>query len=443
MRRRPTRRGQVKKSLGIAALFGVLLLLASGTAGVQAHARPRPEKAQIIGGASAPPGAYPMMAFVEYDDGGDSFACSGTVLSSNVVLTAGHCGEDTGTGVVDDPAGYTVITGNVDWANTAARQVSGVSQVVVNPAFDTSNLQDDATVLVLSTPTTATPVQLATDPADLSLLNPGERATLVGWGATVSGGSAVDQLQWVNTTVQNSGYCANQARDLEEPFDPDVQLCVQNYPYDNNGQCHGDSGGPLLVKYEGIVIEIGIISYAAPNCSTAYAGFLTRADLISSWASSWVQAVAPPPTPTPVPTPTPIPTPTPAPVPAPAPAPSQSTEPGTYNGSTSQDRQILLQIGASGKSVTAVKFTFQLRCTRGTPAFSYRPLRGGASWELNKSAGFGFARTFRDGTGERYHLTGLFTATGTASGTLTSTWNSRRHGSCFTGPLKWHAKLVA
>lgn len=430
----------MNRSFGTAALCGVLLVLTSGATGAEAHAAPRPEKAQIIGGVSASPGAYPMMAFIEYDSGGDGFVCSGTVLSSNVVLTAGHCGEDTGTGVVNDPGGYTVITGNADRADTTARQISGVSQVIVNPGFDTSGLESDATLLVLSTPTTATPVQLATNPADLSLLNAGQPATLVGWGATMSGGFAVDQLQSTNTSVLSPGNCAIQETDLEGAYAPDAQLCVQNSPYDNNGACHGDSGGPLLATYEGTVIEFGIISFGAADCSTAYATFLTRADVISSWAASWVQAVALTPS---TPAPDPTPTPTPAPTLTAAPAPShRKPTPGTYNGSTSQGRPITIRVSASGRWVTAATFAFELRCRRGAPAFNYRALTGGASWALTTSAGLGFGRSFHGPTGERYRLTGLFASTGTATGTLTSTWNSGRYGSCFTGPLKWHAKLA-
>ena len=52
-----------------------------------------------------------MVARVTYHDGSDSFLCSGTVVASNVVLTAGHCAEDETTGAVETPADYQVLTG--------------------------------------------------------------------------------------------------------------------------------------------------------------------------------------------------------------------------------------------------------------------------------------------------------------------------------------------
>jgi len=447
----------MKRSVGVAAVCGALVLLVFGTTGAQGFARTRArtqrgrivraEKPLIIGGVAAQPGSFPMMAFVIDNLGTEYELCSGTVVSSNVVLTAGHCGENTSTGVVDDPANFTVVTGNVDWADSADRQLSEVSQVIVNPGFNPSTLHDDATLLVLSTPTTAPPVQLASDPTDLSLLDTGNAETLVGWGATEPGGGVVEQLQWANTIVQSPSYCGEQAADAGAVFDSDTQLCVQDGPTNSDGPCQGDSGGPLLADDDGTDVEVGITSFGAADCNTEQPGFLTRADAISSWADSWIQAVQPPPAPTPTPTPTPSPTPTPTPAPTPPPMPAptatQSPKTGVYTGTTSQGWPIRIKIAAS-RSITAVTFGFRLRCSRGKPAFTFRPLTGGASWTLNTSAGMGFARNFHDDNGEQYRLTGLFTAAGTASGTLTTSWHSRRYGSCSTdGIVKWHAGLGA
>ena len=288
-------------------MFGVLVLLMFGATEAHAHRRPAPETAQIIGGVSAAAGTFGMMAFVYYNDGSDGFACSGTVLSANVVLTAGHCGEDADTGVDDDPSGYQVVTGNVDWADGAARQVSGVSQVVVNPGFDRSSLRDDATLLILSTPTTAPPVQLATSPADSSLLSPQDPATVAGWGAMMSGGSVLQPLQYANTVIQNAVYCGSQATYFQRSFDAATELCAVNSPYFDHGTCQGDSGGPLLATIGGAVVEIGVTSWGAANCSTAHPGFFTRGDAIEPWAAAWIQAVNPAPTPTPTPAPAPTP----------------------------------------------------------------------------------------------------------------------------------------
>jgi len=65
------------------------------------------------------------MAFIEYQSSlRNSYLCSGTVVSPNVVLTAGHCAVDKTTGITRNPAGFAVVTGAADWTDTSNRQVS-------------------------------------------------------------------------------------------------------------------------------------------------------------------------------------------------------------------------------------------------------------------------------------------------------------------------------
>ena len=130
--------------------------------------------AHIIGGSPAAAGTWPSMAFVAYvdPDGAFEFTCSGTVVAVNVVLTAGHCGASESTGVAYDPSSYAVSTGSLDCGRPMIRQVSGVSRVIVYPgfvSFDSGEFADgDASLLQLSTPTTAPAMPLASDPDDAS-----------------------------------------------------------------------------------------------------------------------------------------------------------------------------------------------------------------------------------------------------------------------------------
>ena len=60
---------------------------------------------RIIGGYTGVQGQWDFMAFVAYYDssGNAQFVCSGTLVSPNVVLTAGHCAVDEDTGAALDP----------------------------------------------------------------------------------------------------------------------------------------------------------------------------------------------------------------------------------------------------------------------------------------------------------------------------------------------------
>jgi len=49
-----------------------------------------PVRPSIVGGSPAPTGSFPWLAFVADVSNGAANMCSGTVVSPNVILTAGH-----------------------------------------------------------------------------------------------------------------------------------------------------------------------------------------------------------------------------------------------------------------------------------------------------------------------------------------------------------------
>ena len=290
-----------------------------------------PSRPRIIGGYGAVQGDWGFMAFILHVDanGNPDFMCDGTVVAPNVVLTAGHCAVDETTGATLDASGFGVVTGTLDWTNAAQRQLSLVSQVIVNPAYDPAIAETtDAALLVLSTPTTAPAIPLATS-ADAYLEQAGTPAYVAGWGDVYSGGGDVAPLQWAPTVVQRPGYCA-----LVDPyFDGSAELCTVNPPTDDTGTCNGDSGGPLAAfGPSGELVEIGVTSFGPADCNTSTADYFTSVIPIYSWAAGWIHAVAPPPPPPP-PAPPPAPSP-PSPV---APPPSQASPPATLPTMTLSD----------------------------------------------------------------------------------------------------------
>ena len=262
----------------------------------------RPRNA-IIGGAPAPAGGFPWMALVVYN-GTPSFACSGTVISANVVLTAGHCVIDEATGTAYSPSGYQVITGTVDRTDSSAAQVAGVSRAIPYPGFNRSTIDGDAALLVLDSPTNVPAIKLATS-ADTGLIQPGVGAVITGWGETQYGaGQLPTSLQWGTTVVQSAAYCQQSAGSYD-----DSKLCALDSPSLSASTCFGDSGGPLIAQENtGAPVEIGITSSGPADCATTSPDLFTRVDPLSSWAAGWIAAVAPvtqpPPTTPPATTPT-------------------------------------------------------------------------------------------------------------------------------------------
>ena len=247
------------------------------------------------------------MAFVVRDEEGEVGLCSGTVVSSNLVLTAAHCVVDAEPGQIRDPSTFAVVTGNVEWASPE-RVVSAVTRIVVNPNYTFAGsfkFWGDAALLQLASPITSPPIRLATS----EVWQPGTSAVMVGWGLTTPeqvGPSA--QLHYAPTAVQGAEYCKSQVGTL---FHPVGELCAIDPPSYATGTCHGDSGGPLLALQPGTseIIEIGITSFGDEDCATTSPSVFTRADFISTWASNRIQELAPAvPKVTPAPAPKPTPT---------------------------------------------------------------------------------------------------------------------------------------
>ncbi len=255
------------------------------------HRVGRPRNA-IVGGSPAPAGSFPWMALIVYN-GTPSFACSGTLISTNVVLTAGHCVIDETTGIAYSPSGYQVVIGTVDRTATSAGQVTGVSRAMVYPGFNRSTMDGDAGLLVLATPTNLPPIRLATS-ADAGLIQPGIEGVITGWGEIQYGaGQLPSSLQWGTTVVQSTAYCQQFAGSFD-----DSKLCAIDPPSFSASTCFGDSGGPLIAfENAGEPVEIGITSTGPANCGTTVPDLFTRVDPLYSWAAGWIPAVAPAPQP--------------------------------------------------------------------------------------------------------------------------------------------------
>ena len=392
--------------------------------------------AAIVGGATAPAGTWPWLAYI-FDNLGDGSygACMGTVVAPNLVLTTAHCVEDVTTGVLDPRSGFGVITGRLDLADTASGQVSAVSELITHavswqtrafPSGATSiNVVGDAALVVLATPTAAPAITLA-DSSDLSLIQPGDTAEEAGWGLTVAGASTPPTaLQAATTVIQSPDYCV--LRNLD--FDSLAQLCAVDAPLDSESICNGDSGGPLVVETSASTwVEVGITSASDNGCDPTLPDTFTRADYVQPWVQGWIAAL-PPPAPTPGP-----PTRTPA---APA-APSLPTPPqiGSYDGTSNQHSGHVGLTDATG-GLVRIRVEFNLHCPRGRrgPFVVTDTWSPSAPLTLSVVGGaLGFSTAFNDKAGWHYTINGQFPTVGTATGTFKVT---TRNGQCTTGLVSW------
>jgi secreted trypsin-like serine protease len=278
-----------------AALAGVLPILLVCAVSL-AHASPAPRgerpsaQASIVGGKTAVPGQFPWLAFIADFPPGSEFvtACTGTVLTPRVILTAAHCTLNEETKAPEDPTGYRVVTGVVNWGaegpESSERQISDVTRLIPYPKFVSGTGRDgfgDAALLVLATPTTAPPVPIATS-ANRRLIKVGTRGVIAGWGNTVfEQKEFTESLMWAHTTI-GSDRCEGLWG----------RLCAIDFPEGHSGACHGDSGGPLVVHRPGKGwIEVGLTEAGFGRCSTRRPQLYTRTDLLAKWIKARVAEI--------------------------------------------------------------------------------------------------------------------------------------------------------
>jgi secreted trypsin-like serine protease len=108
--KRPLRRQSVALGVFCALLTGVLAPGAAPAAAAVPAAH-----ASIIGGDVAAIADFPSLAFIVAATGkNQGFACTGTVISPRLILTAAHCVEDLDFGGFTPAPDYKVATGRAN-----------------------------------------------------------------------------------------------------------------------------------------------------------------------------------------------------------------------------------------------------------------------------------------------------------------------------------------
>ncbi|HEX4034697.1 MAG TPA: serine protease [Solirubrobacteraceae bacterium] len=418
------------RGLILLALVALVLVAAPAAASGRHEAH-----AAIVGGAAAAPGALPWLAYIHDAQGGGAYEwCTGTVVAPNLVLTAAHCVEDVSSAAVSPASNFTVVTGSVDWSDTAHAQVSTVTQVIpddttVETSANGINVVGDAALLELETSTTAPAVALY-DASNAALVAPGTVATIAGWGLTSpSAAAGPGTLQKGQTVIQDPNWCF---QEQQAQFQTNSQLCTVDAPSYATSACNGDSGGPLLVDSAGTWIEVGITS-TSDTCDTQRPDIFTRLDTVRPWIEGWIAALPPRPTGQNAGASTPGQTPS-----APAAATSAGIpDRGVYSGNSAQ-RSGRVSVTLASNGLTALRVRFNLSCPRGWRG----PLNAAATISalaLKRSHGaWSFSTAFRDHRGWHYTVAGAFSTFGTARGTLSVT---TRNGRCASNLIDWRAAI--
>ena len=230
-------------------------LLGLGASAAHAHADGPRARASVVGGQSAPAGAYPWMVAL-------SRGCGGTLIAPDRVLTAGHCVE--GLRVSDAHlyvSAYTRTKGGYRYDGRAVKAV----EVATHPDYrtlDDGGPANDAAIIRLSAPITDVPTVRLASPEDAPAFGAGKEATVIGWGVTrtdLRSAPLALKLRQGGLRILSEAGC-DRVYGEDETYRSSVMLCARSknaLRRPNTSPCVGDSGGPLVVGD----LQVGIVSF--------------------------------------------------------------------------------------------------------------------------------------------------------------------------------------
>lgn len=247
---------------------------------------------RIINGDPAPASvpAYAATVGLHFKVAGPYFSstpsCSGTLITSDVVLTAGHCLAKQGGNTVSaiSPSSVRVFFG--DASDDPSGELVTVSATLVHPGYNPYSLVNDIALLRLSQPAPVAPI--ANLPASLAFDN-GDIGTVLDFvGFGYSDLAKTDYgVKLHNTIPLGALGCPQSVYPACPPGAPtDTQFSYsQSDAGQVEGPCNGDSGGPAFVSVGGTTYVAGVTSYGDGPCDDY--GVSTNVAAFDAWIAEF------------------------------------------------------------------------------------------------------------------------------------------------------------
>merc|ERR1719500_1495734 len=223
---------------------------------------------KIVGGQVVdPPHSIPFQVSLQLTEWGDWHFCGGSLLTDQVVITAGHCCYEL------DLTGVKVLAGKHDlYAEEESEQGAGVARAEIHPLYDPWTAENDICLLTLDTTLQITAAVDVVSPAFTGEKFTGS-ARVSGWGTLEDGGVAPDMLMAVVVPLRADTECS-------AVYGPeamkDSMLCAGETGKD---ACQGDSGGPLVCSRDatdGFSVLCGLVSWGLGCGREGYPGVYTE-----------------------------------------------------------------------------------------------------------------------------------------------------------------------
>jgi secreted trypsin-like serine protease len=243
-------------------------------------------ESRVIGGTIANSVRFPYYTFIKsYSQYGGGGSCGGSLIASDVVLTAAHClatDDFYGTSIL----GIDVFVNSTTYKYSEYEYYREATKWVVHPDYNPSNLANDIALIFLDAPVKSVPLVVMNRNASIPVSKNPSALRVIGLG-----------VENINNSYFDSTYTFPDQLMQAELNPLSVTACKKRYGSYSIGEkvlcaggdglaspCYGDSGGPLLMMKSSAEkdVQVGIVSWGT-GCDPDSPGVFTRVSSFGQW----------------------------------------------------------------------------------------------------------------------------------------------------------------
>ncbi|XP_065203978.1 urokinase-type plasminogen activator-like, partial [Planococcus citri] len=246
---------------------------------------------KIVGGSSAPYGAYPWQVEIQAQQGSSwEHHCGGAIIGEDVILTAAHCLQQHSSGDLRVIVGKHTLSEQDKYQN-----VYEVAQTIVHPEFRKEGPHsNDIALLKIHHSNSSHSGGFTCNSHVQSICLPemnirskdvGDWCTVSGWGTGMHGSSSISQvLQAASVPLLDLTTCRQSEvyGSATIQFILDSMICAGTLEGGVDA-CGGDSGGPLACKINGRFVLLGVVSWGDGCARKNKPGVYTRVSYFLPW----------------------------------------------------------------------------------------------------------------------------------------------------------------
>jgi len=234
---------------------------------------------RVVGGTRVPAGTYPWFANIAMlpngDKNGGALACGGSLIASNIVLTAAHCSLA--------PLNGTFI-GRDNLMNPKEKfETFKIAESIIHPQYYHPLHKFDLMLLRLDGHSVQQPIEYkVTAHNHAADFKEGDKVTVIGFGTTSHDGSSPGVMESADLHYVPNDACGMFPKGHIQP----EQICATAQGKD---ACQGDSGGPLIEQIDGKDQLVGVVSFGKGCASAFFPGVYSRVG--HPVAQEWINKV--------------------------------------------------------------------------------------------------------------------------------------------------------